>query len=445
MEQITARPIKLGYKAVGSSSATAYNELSGILKGMTTFEDAPQTNPLEAQFGGQYATLTRANPLSISLELVKFDIADLPNIIGGTFANGVWSPPINNPMKFHDWVIEFEIGISSIRIPNGQVIYNMNMPDDAALGIQMTIVACKPDDGSEPYTLNGDTAPYIDYLSKKVDMQPGEYLSDIIQLITDKGDATRERPYTINFYNHSKTIDWTKFTGKITWPENVYLNFVGEINWWPDVFYEGIEFDNLFESNPTDKLFIGFSFNKTNAESLKFISGLPQNLSKVFFGWLDELAEEAVDYDDMVDPDSNYGLGTLGLVFCRGDVLDNVNNNKLYKRIGDTFYDVSVDFSYVDLSAHYLKNAFLCGVDLTGADLSGVNLQGVDWQNVVSVENCNFKGADLSRGFNLPSRIDTIEKFIAECGESNVSVDTKWIDGNSIIFSSASGFVYANY
>ena len=445
MEQITARPIKLGYKAVGSSSATAYNELSGILKGMTTFEDAPQTNPLEAQFGGQYATLTRANPLSISLELVKFDIADLPNIIGGTFANGVWSPPINNPMKFHDWVIEFEIGISSIRIPNGQVIYNMNMPDDAALGIQMTIVACKPDDGSEPYTLNGDTAPYVDYLSKKVDMQPGEYLSDIIQLITDKADATRERPYTINFYNHSKTVDWTKFTGKITWPENVYLNFVGEINWWPDVFYEGIEFDNLFETNPTDKLFIGFSFNKTNAESLKFISGLPQNLSKVFFGGLDELTEEAVDYDDMVDPDSNYGLGTLGLVFCRGDVLDNVNNNKLYKRIGDTFYDVSVDFSYVDLSAHYLKNAFLCGVDLTGADLSGVNLQGVNWSNVVSVENCNFKGADLSRGLYLPYEIGTRDKFIMVAGVNNVDANTTWVDGLSIIVDSLSGLVDANY
>ena len=25
--------------------------------------------------------------------------------------------------------------------------------------------------------------------------------------------------------------------------KNVYLNFVGEINWWPDVFYEGIEFE----------------------------------------------------------------------------------------------------------------------------------------------------------------------------------------------------------
>lgn len=445
MEQITARPIKLGYKAVGSSSATAYNELGGILKGMTTFEDAPQSNPLEAQFGGQYGVLTRANPLSISLELIKFDIADLPNIIGGTFANGVWSPPSNNPMKFHDWVIEFEIGISSIRIPNGQVIYNMNMPDDAALGVQMTIIACKPDDGGEPYTLNGDTAPYIDYLSKKVDMQPGEYLSDIIQLITDKADATRERPYTINFYNHSKTVDWTKFTGKITWPENVYLNFVGEINWWTDVFYEGIEFDNLFETNPTDKLFIGFSFNKTNPESHKFISGLPQNLSKVFFGGLDELVEVAVDYDDMTDVDSHYGQGTLGLVFCGGDVLDNVNNNKLYKRIGDTFYDVSVDFSYVDLSAHYLKNAFLCGVDLTGADLSGVNLQGVNWSNVVSVENCNFKGADLSRGFNLPSEIDTRDKFIMVAGVNNVDANTTWIDGLSIIVDSLSGLVDANY
>jgi uncharacterized protein YjbI with pentapeptide repeats len=157
------------------------------------------------------------------------------------------------------------------------------------------------------------------------------------------------------------------------------------------------------------------------------------------------LAEEAVDYEDMTDPDSHYGLGTLGLVFCRGDVFDNVNNNKLYKRIGDTFYDVSVDFSYVDLSSHYLKNAFLCGVDLTGADLSGVNLQGVNWGNVVSVENCNFKGADLSRGFNLPSEIDTRDKFIMVAGVNNVDANTTWIDGLSIVVDSLSGLVDANY
>jgi len=63
----------------------------------------------------------------------------------------------------------------------------------------------------------------------------------------------------------------------------------------------------------------------------------------------------------------------------------------------------------------------------------------------VSVENCNFKGADLSRGFNLPPEIDTRDKFIMVAGVNNVDANTTWIDGLSIIVDSLSGLVDANY
>ena len=44
-----------------------------------------------------------------------------------------------------------------------------------------------------------------------INLEPGQYLSDVVQTITG---ATLENPVTINFYNHSKTVNWETFTGK---------------------------------------------------------------------------------------------------------------------------------------------------------------------------------------------------------------------------------------
>ena len=55
------------------------------------------------------------------------------------------------------------------------------------------------------------------------------------------------------------------------------------------------------------------------------------------------------------------------------------------------------------------------------------------------------EGADLSRGFNLPSEIDTRDKFIMVAGVNNVDANTTWVDGLSIIVDSLSGLVDANY
>ena len=115
-----------------------------------------------------------------------------------------------------------------------------------------------------------------------IDLLPGQYLSDVIQAITD---ASETKPYTINFYNHSKTIKLgCGFTAKIHVPEYVNINFVGNINWWNKSYYPAMGFDEgLTDVNWTDKLFLGFSFDRTNEDSSIRISGLPANLQKVFF------------------------------------------------------------------------------------------------------------------------------------------------------------------
>ena len=113
-----------------------------------------------------------------------------------------------------------------------------------------------------------------------IDLAPGQYLSDVVQAITG---ATLENPVTINFYNHSKTVNWATFTEKIHWPEHVHLNFVGKINLWPNNYYLGMGFDEgLLSANPTDKLFLGFSFDRTNDELVIKVSGLPENVQKDF-------------------------------------------------------------------------------------------------------------------------------------------------------------------
>ena len=354
-----------------------------------------------------------------------------------------------------------------------------------------------------------------------IDMKPGEYLSDIIQSITD---ATIDKQYTINFYNYSKTVNWDTFTEKIHVPRFVHINFVGNIDWWPNVYYPRMGFDEgLTDNNPIDKLFIGFSFDRTNDDYVTRISGLPTNLWKIFFGGLDSSYNEASEYQDLINDPDDWGLGTLGLVRVNGSKDDDSRNDALYKKINGVFVDVTPDFRACDFSGCNLNNAYFYSANNQGTNFNSANNQGayfysannqganfgyannqgtnfnsannqgtnfysannqgayfnsannqevifsyatnqgaifdyannqgasfsyannqdasfsyanlrdVNWLNVVSIANANFQNADLTGGFNLPERINTKAKWIAECGAGNVNAQTIWIDGTSIL------------
>lgn len=264
-----------------------------------------------------------------------------------------------------------------------------------------------------------------------IDLKPGEYLSDIIQTITD---ATLENPVTINFYNHSKTVNWATFTEKIHWPEHVHLNFVGKINWWPNLYYPKIGFDEgLLSSNPTDKLFLGFSFDRTNDDSVRKVSGLPENVQKLFFGGLDQSYQIAESYQDLINDPEDWGEAEFGLVRVSGSKEDDARNDALYKKIDGVFVDVTPDFRYVDFSGCDLSFAYFYSANNQGANFDSASLKNVSWEDVTSIANANFQNADLTGGFNLPERINTKAKWIAECGAGNVNAATIWIDGTSIL------------
>ena len=338
--------------------------------------------------------------------------------------------------------------------------------------------------------------------SHVIDMQPGEYLMDIIARINTAGDATEENPYTINFYNHSKTIDWSRFTAKIPFPDNVYLNFVGDINWYNNhLYYVGQGFDDdILYGYTNNKLFLGFSFDKTNLDGKIKLTGFPQDLSFIFFGGLDENTEQIEDYAHL----TNYaGLGSLGLVRVNGDDTVDARNNKLYKKINEVFVDVTPNFKFANLITYNLAGTYMYSANCQNANFGLANCQGAyfslancqsayfgyancqsanfsyancqsayfgyancqsayfgsancqsanfsyancqsayfsyanlkntSWNNVISIANANFRDADLTGAINLPDRINTKVKFIAECGSGNVNAATKWIDGTNIL------------
>ena len=373
--------------------------------------------------------------------------------------------------------------------------------------VENEIVIEKIGDGKDLLKRGDGVRNYLNlpYLSNQtrdvINLEPGQYLSDLVQTITG---ATLENPVMINFYNHSKTVNWETFTEKIHWPMHVYLNFVGKINWWPNVYFPRIGFDEgLLSSNPTDKLFLGFSFDRTNDDWVIKMSGLPENVQKVFFGGLDQSYQIAESYQDLIDNPEDWGETEFGLVRVNGSKVDDIRNDALYKKIDGVFIDVTPDFRYVDFSGCDLKLAYFYSANIQGAQFYSANNQGanfsyannqgadfnsannqgaifesannqgayfsyannqgaifnyannqgayfnsannqganfvsanlkdVNWDSVISIENANFQNADLTGGVNLPERINTKAKWIAECGAGNVNAETIWIDGTSIL------------
>ena len=330
---------------------------------------------------------------------------------------------------------------------------------------------------------------------RAIHMQPGEYLMDIINEINERDDATSDNPYTIYFYNHSKTIDWDRWTQLIPFPEHVYLEFVGDINWWVNVpnYYPQMGFDEgLITPDSIDRLFLGFTFSRANENGRIIKTGLPNFIGAAYFSGLDDFYEIASTIADL----PNFGNGTLGIVFCEED-------KNLYKKVGDNFVIITQSFENTNLSSYNfhagylafanlqsanlqqanlqsanlqqanlqgadlfqanlqgadlfqanlqsanlleanlqsanllqanLQNAFLANANLQNAFLANANLQNANLSNIQVNNSTRFQGANLTGATNLPADMDTKSLFIAKVGANNVNAQTIWIDGTSIL------------
>ena len=275
-----------------------------------------------------------------------------------------------------------------------------------------------------------------------IDLQPGEYLMDkiiAINALPEEEKPTAENPITINFYNHSKTIDWSRWNGLIHVPRFVHINFVGEIDWWPNDYYLGKGFfEGLLENNLTDKLFLGLSFSRVNDNGRVFVSGLPLNLNKIFFGGLDQSYQIASSYQDLIDNPDDFGEFEFNLVRVNGSKEDDIRNDALYKKVNGLFVDITPDFRNcefvgVQLIGAYLYSANLEYANLWNANLGNANLWNANLENIQVNSFSNFRGAVLTGAYNLPENLNTKAKFIAAVVVNNVNDQTLWIDGTSIL------------
>ena len=247
-----------------------------------------------------------------------------------------------------------------------------------------------------------------------INLKRGQYLTDALDYINQVGDATAENPYTINFYNHSKTINWDNFTEKIPWPRHVYLNFVGDINLWGDYYELGMpasEFGTILTGN---KLFLGFDFNRTPpvGHHYRSKSGLPSNISKLFFGGLDESNAIVVDYEDYNMNQETLGIGSLELLYI---IEGGENEGVLLKKRNGVLLDITPNFNWCDLSGYDLTGAYFLGAimqyailkscKLSFSDFSYVDLKGAKLEGVFAYSsnfyhsrlvNTNFYAAEIS-------------------------------------------------
>lgn len=261
----------------------------------------------------------------------------------------------------------------------------------------------------------------VDSLSTLVDphiihIKKGEYLSDVINEINAKGDATEEYPYNIYFYNHSRTINWEKFTEKIFWPRYVFLNLVGDIRWWGDECALGDPSEEFESGFMVSKLFSGFSFYRKppTGKSYRSKSGLPSNLSRLFFGGLDITSSVATGYDDYLTNQATLGLGPTGLIYIDGDAPQDEREQKLYKKINGTLIDVTPNFDWCNLSGYNLmgvyffaasmQKVFLTACEISFSDFRHANLDYAGLERVRAYKTnfnssnlgyANFSGADI--------------------------------------------------
>lgn len=256
------------------------------------------------------------------------------------------------------------------------------LSESTSVNIQ-TILNLLKGNQSTMENLSALTDPHIIHIKK------GEYLSDVINEINANGDATAEYPYTIYFYNHSRTMDWSKFTGKIHVPEYVNIVLMGDISWWEGPFTLGMTFEDFGAISTKNKLFLGFDFDRTPPVGSYFRTrtGMPVNMQKMYFGGLDSAQISFPDYGYYEDTP----LGPLGLIYIEGDRIQDERDERLYKKVGNTLIDVTPVFNWCDLSCNDLTGSYFFASEMKNAYLQSCNLSYTNfrfaWLNLTRFEN----------------------------------------------------------
>lgn len=162
-KKTTIKTINLQYGDVRKAIATEpanYTVCQGILKGLTLETSDPDAKTIDSEiFSNPFATIYQGKPIVMKFELTNYDLADLPDLIGGAYTAGkaatlategtpataatanIYDAPDDITPTNHEWKISFQSGFDSLVIFNGLTIGVAKKDAEGALNYQITITA----------------------------------------------------------------------------------------------------------------------------------------------------------------------------------------------------------------------------------------------------------------------------------------------------------------
>lgn len=147
----TLKPIALGYRTVGATSG-AYTSLMGVLKGLSIAQDEPDSTEIEAEFyDAPFDIFYEGNPVTFTFELANYELSELPNLFGGTYAEHSGSGASFKPEEYEgaaaaytsewEWKLDFGRGNASLILYRGLTVGTLKKDADGALNFSVTITA----------------------------------------------------------------------------------------------------------------------------------------------------------------------------------------------------------------------------------------------------------------------------------------------------------------
>ena len=150
-KKTTLKPIGLGYRTVGANSGD-YTKMMGVLKGLTIGQDEPDSTEIEAEFfDSPFDIVYDGKPVTMTFELANYDLAELPDIFGGSYdpSTDSYEGPTSATTTEKEWKLDFGRGYGSLVIYKGLTVGTVKKDADGALNYSVTITALVYTDGNQ--------------------------------------------------------------------------------------------------------------------------------------------------------------------------------------------------------------------------------------------------------------------------------------------------------
>lgn len=160
-KKTTLKTASLGYRAVGGSGE--YTDVMGVLKGLTLAQDTPDETTIDAEFfDAPFDISYDGNPPVMSFSLVNYDLAELPNLFGGTYdaASDTYDMPSNAFTTEYEWKLAFQKGNGAYIITRGVTIGTIGKEEDGALAFNVTVTGLTDENGKTHKIVGGVSAEF---------------------------------------------------------------------------------------------------------------------------------------------------------------------------------------------------------------------------------------------------------------------------------------------